>query len=173
MARESILITGGAGFAGAHLCQHVLDNTDWDVIVLDRITYAGSLERLVDVRRDYSDRIRFVFHDFRSQYPPSVLHALLGVRYVIHNGAETHVARSLTDPTMFVESNVLGTMHTLNAARALGIDHFIYVSTDEVLGAAPDGVDFDELAEVRPSNPYAASKAQCSLYNFHENEQGA
>lgn len=157
--RDAILITGGAGFAGAHLSEHILHNTDWDVIVLDRMTYAGSLERLADTRRDFPDRLRFVYHDFRAAFPTSVLHALRGVRAIIHNGAETHVARSLTDPTPFVESNVLGTMHTLDAARRLGIDHFIYVSTDEVLGAAPDGTDFDELAHIRPSNPYAASKA--------------
>lgn len=159
MSRDAILVTGGAGFAGAHLCQHLLDNTDWDVVVLDRITYAGSLERLVDVRRDYTSRLRFVYHDFRAEYPASVLHALRDVRYVIHNGAETHVARSLDDPRPFVESNVLGTMHTLDAARKLSCEHILYVSTDEVLGAAPEGVDYDELAHIRPSNPYAASKA--------------
>ena len=159
MARDAILVTGGAGFAGAHLCQHLLDNTDWDVVVLDRITYAGSLERLVDVRRDYSDRLRFVFHDMRGQYPASVLHALGNVCWVIHNGAETHVERSLHDPETFCQSNVLGTLHTLEAARQLRVEHFVYVSTDEVLGAALDGVDFDEQAQIRPSNPYAASKA--------------
>lgn len=157
--RDAICITGGAGFAGAHLCQHILDNTDWDVVVLDRLTYAGSLERLVDVRRDYAERLRFVFHDFRAPYPPSVLHALRSCRWIIHNGAETHVERSLHDPETFCQSNVLGTLHTLEMARLLKVEHFIYVSTDEVLGAAPDGVDFDELAQVRPSNPYAASKA--------------
>lgn len=157
--RDAILITGGAGFAGSHLVQHCLDNTDWDVVVLDRLTYAGSLERLVDVRRDYAERLRFVFHDFRAPYPPSVVHALRSCRWIIHNGAETHVERSLHDPETFVASNVVGTLHTLEMARSLKVGHFIYVSTDEVLGAAPDGVDFDELAQIRPSNPYAASKA--------------
>ncbi len=157
--RDAICVTGGAGFSGAHLCQHLLDNTDWDVVVLDRITYAGSLERLVDVRRDYSERLRFVFHDFRAPYPPSVLHALQGCSKVIHNGAETHVERSLSDPEVFVASNVVGTLHTLEMARQLQCEHFLYVSTDEILGAAPEDTDYDELALVRPSNPYAASKA--------------
>lgn len=159
MARDALLLTGGAGFCGAHIAQHLMDNTDWDVIVLDRLSYAGSLERLADVQRDYGDRLRVVFHDFRGAYPPSVLHALANCRWIIHNGAETHVERSLNDPETFVQSNVLGTLHTLEAARQLQCEHFLYVSTDEVLGAAPEGVDYDELAEVRPSNPYSAAKA--------------
>jgi len=159
VARDAVLITGIGGFSSAHICQHICDNTDWDIIGIDRLTYAGSLERLVDVRRDYADRLRVVFHDFRAPYPPSVLHALRNIRWIIHNGAETHVERSLHDPETFCQSNVLGTLHTLEVARQLKVEHFVYVSTDEVLGAAPDGVDFDELAQIRPSNPYAASKA--------------
>jgi len=166
VARDAVLITGGAGFAGSHLAQHICDNTDWDVVILDRLTYAGSLERLVDIRRDYTDRLRVVFHDFRASYPPSVLHALRNVRWIIHNGAETHVERSLHDPETFCQSNVLGTLHTLEMARSLKVEHFIYVSTDEVLGAAPDGIDFDELAQIRPSNPYAASKASGEAMAF-------
>lgn len=157
--REAVCVTGGAGFSGAHLCQHILDNSNLDVVVLDRLTYAGSLERLQDVRRDYGQRLRFVFHDFRAAYPSSVLHALSDCRTIIHNGAETHVERSLSDPETFCQSNVIGTLQTLQAAITLQCEHFLYVSTDEVLGAAPEGVDYDELAQIRPSNPYSASKA--------------
>lgn len=166
--RDSILVTGGAGFAGAHICEHVLHNTDLDVIVLDRISYAGSLERLRDTRRDFPERLRFVFHDFRAAYPPSVLAALAGTRYVIHNGGETHVERSLQDAVPFVESNVLGTLHTLQAARQLEVERFIQVSTDEVHGPAPQGVDFEEDAPIKPSNPYSASKAggEAIAYSF-------
>lgn len=162
------MITGGAGFVGAHLSEHVLHNTELDVIVLDRISYAGSLERLRDTRRDFPERLRFVFHDFRATYPPSVLAALEGTRYVIHNGGETHVERSLQDAVLFVESNVLGTLHTLQAARQLQVERFIQVSTDEVHGPAPLGVDFVEDAPIRPSNPYSASKAggEAIAYSF-------
>lgn len=159
MAKETVLITGICGFAGAHIAQHILDNTDWDVVGIDRMSYAGSMERLVDVRRDYASRLRFVYHDFRAAYPSSVLHALKDVTKIIHNGAETHVERSLHDPLVFSESNVVGTLNTLEAARQLQANHFLYVSTDEVLGAAPEGVDFSETAAIRPSNPYAAAKA--------------
>ncbi len=155
---NSVLITGGAGFAGAHLCEHILHKTCWDVIVLDRLTYAGSLERLRDVARDFGPRLKVVYHDFRAAFPDVVLRKLDGVRYVIHNGAETHVDNSLRDPLPFVESNVLGTMHVLDACRKLRPENVIYVSTDEVHGPAPDGIDFREDAPMRPSNPYSASK---------------
>src|SRR5258708_36108131 len=99
------------------------------------------------------------FPDFRAVYPASVLKALDGVRYVIQNGAETHVERSIQDPEPFVMSNVLGTRNTLQAARELRVEHFIYVSTHEVHGPAPSGVEFTEESPMRPSNTYSASKA--------------
>jgi len=136
---RQILCTGAAGFAGAHLVSHLMANTDWDIVGLDRLSYAGSLERLAEWQGN--PRLKMVFHDFRAVYPASVLRALDGVRYVIHNGAETHVERSIQDPEPFVMSNVLGTMNTLQAARELKVEHFIYVSTDEVHGPAPYGVD--------------------------------
>lgn len=170
---KSVLVTGGAGFCGAHICEHLLVNTDWDVIVLDRLSYAGSLARLADLRINYPERLKVVFHDFRAQYPTSVLHSLKSVRWIIHNGAETHVDRSLIDAEPFVTSNVIGTMWTLEAARKLDIEHFIHVSTDEVLGPAPEGVDFTENEPLRPSNPYSASKAGSealaySYWNSHK-----
>jgi len=162
----SVLVTGGAGFAGAHICEHLLKNTDWEVIVLDRLSYSGSLERLADLRTEFPDRIRVVFHDFRGQYPSSVLHALKGVRYIIHNGGETHVQRSLEDSEPFVTSNVLGTMWTLEAARKLNVEHYIQISTDEVHGPAPEGTDYTEDATIRPSNPYSATKAGAEALAF-------
>ncbi len=151
-----LLITGGAGFAGAHIVEHLLAQTDWEIVVLDRLNYAGTLERLSHLQ---SPRIKFVFHDFRAQFPDVVLRKLGRIDYLIHNGAETHVENSLHDPELFVQSNVVGTLHVLDAARKLGVERFIYVSTDEVHGPAPDGVDFREDAAIRPSNPYSAAKA--------------
>lgn len=163
---KSVLITGGAGFCGAHICEHFLVNTDWDVIVLDRLSYAGSLARLADLRMSYPERLKVVFHDFRAQYPTSVLHSLRDVRWIIHNGAETHVDRSLIDAEPFVASNVTGTMWTLEAARRLNIERFVHISTDEVFGPAPDGIDFKETDTLKPSNPYSASKAGAEALAF-------
>lgn len=159
MAKAKVLVTGGAGFAGFHICEHILHNTDWEVVVLDRLTYAGSLERLAETKAEFPSRLSFVYHDFRGPYPPSVISKLKGTQYIIHNGGETHVDRSLKNPLPFIQSNVQGTMATLEAARLLEVLRFIYVSTDEVHGPAPHGVDFKEDAPIKPSNPYSASKA--------------
>lgn len=156
---NKILVTGGAGFAGHHICEHILRNTDWSVQVLDRLSYAGTLERLSHLKEKFGDRLDFVFHDFRAAFPAVVLKKLEHCTHMVHNGGETHVERSIADPQPFIESNVVGTMHALEAARKIGVEHFVYISTDEVHGGAPDGVDFKENAEIKPSNPYSASKA--------------
>jgi dTDP-glucose 4,6-dehydratase len=152
-----VLLTGAAGFVGSHIVSHLLANTDWDIVALDRLNYAGSLERLAEHKGN--ERLKFVFHDFRAAYPSYVLHQLADVKLIIHNGAESHVDRSIFEPEPFVMSNVLGTMHTLDAAKQLGVEKFIYTSTDEVFGPAPVGVDYKEDDPIRPSNPYAAAKA--------------
>lgn len=154
---KKLLLTGAAGFSGAHIVRHIMENTDWEIVSVDRLNYAGSLERLAEYKNN--PRLSHVFHDFRAAFPAPVLHKLEGVDFVIHAGAETHVENSLVDPLPFVESNVLGTLHVLDAARAIGVEQFIYVSTDEVHGPADPGVSYKEDATIRPSNPYSASKA--------------
>lgn len=163
MPNKSVLLTGGCGFAGAHIIEHLLRNTEWEIAVLDRLSYSGSLERLSHL---WDSRLSFLFHDFRAAFPEIILTKLRGIDYIIHNGAETHVENSLRDPEPFVQSNVLGTMHVLDAARKLGIKKLVYVSTDEVHGPAPDGVDFEEDAPIKPSNPYAAAKAGGEALTF-------
>jgi dTDP-glucose 4,6-dehydratase len=158
-----LLITGGCGFAGAHIIEHLLVNTDWQIVVLDRLSYSGTLERIAHLDRS---RLEFVFHDFRAAFPEVVLAKLGRIHYIIHNGAETHVENSLHEPEIFVQSNVLGTMHVLEAARKLAVERFVYVSTDEVHGPAPEGVDFTEDAPIRPSNPYSAAKAGGEALTF-------
>ncbi len=152
-----ILITGGAGFIGHHVVEHVrMNRPDWDIVVLDGLTYAGVLERL---HRWCDDpQVRFIYHDFRATLQSSLLQQLGRVDVILHAGAETHVGRSLTSPSDFVSSNVVGTFNMLEAARQLEA-RFVLVSTDEVYGPAPEGMDFSEGAPHQPSNPYSATKA--------------
>ena len=154
---KRVLLTGAAGFSGAHIVRHLMENTDWTIVSLDRLNYAGSLERLAEYKGN--SRLKTLFHDFRAAFPAGILHQMKGIDYVIHAGAETHVENSLIDPLPFLESNVIGTYHVLEAARQVGVEHFVYVSTDEVHGPAPDGVSYKEDATIRPTNPYSASKA--------------
>lgn len=153
-----VLLTGGAGFIGSHIVEHIrATRPDWHVSILDRLNYAGSLDRLARWRAD--DHVQFLFHDFRAALNHSVLPKLGKVNVIIHAGAETHVDNSLADPQVFVESNVLGTFNMLEVARQLKVEKFVMVSTDEVFGPAPDGINYDEAAKYNPSNPYSATKA--------------
>jgi len=150
-----ILVTGAAGFAGAHIVEEILETTDWEVVALDCLTYAGRLDRLAHLDRK---RIQFVYHDIREPFSSARLKQIGNVSYVIHNAAESHVMRSFANPKLFVESNAIGTLNVLEAARRMTLSSFIYVSTDEVLGSAQE-VPFVESDPMNPTNPYAATKA--------------
>ena len=184
--RKHVLLTGGVGFIGGHTVEHILKTTDWTITVIDRLSYAGNQNRLtnMDCWEKEKGRVRFVYHDFRSPFDGQVLQMVSNPwpDYVVHMGAESHVDRSITNPMPFVTSNVVGTVNMLNLARVITPRKFIYVSTDEVYGAARKVVTEDsegnevELIELHkegdpynPSNPYSASKASgesfCMAYH--------
>ena len=160
---KHVVITGIAGFIGHHLCEHLLKNTDWNITGIDRLTYAGNLNRLTDLDCWIAERgrVKFVYHDFRA--PLATGRIITGgfgsVDYFIHMGAESHVDRSIADAIPFAESNVVGTVHMLNLGRALNVERFILVSTDEVYGASIGGHLHKEGEPHKPGNPYSASKA--------------
>ena len=156
-----ILITGGAGFFGHHLVEHILKTTDWDIVVLDKLTYASSgLDRLRDINCFNKDRVLILNADFSKPITEGVAQEIGQVNYIIHAGAETHVDRSIVNPEPFVISNVLGTMYMLEFAKTQkNLRRFIQFSTDEVYGPAPVGVFYKEGDRYNATNPYAASKA--------------
>lgn len=155
-------ITGGCGFIGHHLVEHFAVNTDWELLVLDRLNYAANLDRLAKWKEQSPsrmDRVQFFFHDFRAAFHESLLEKIGHVDYFIHLGAESHVGNSLLEPEPFVQSNVIGTYNCLQAARQMKVERFVMVSTDEVFGPAPSGIDYKEEDRFSPSNPYSATKA--------------
>ena len=163
-----ILVTGAAGFIGHHMVEHLLKNTDWSIVILDKLTYASSgKDRLVDIQavsRTLADtqQQRIEFHAVDLSRPLSVGMAkeIGPVDYILHMAAETHVDNSIGEPWPFVEANVIGTYHMLEYARKLRqLKRFVYFSTDEVFGPAPSGVAFKEWDRYRSANPYAATKA--------------
>ena len=158
------LITGGAGFIAHHLVSQILKNTDWEVITLDRLDFSGNLNRLHDALQDFSSadraRVKVVYHDLKAAVNPLIAADIGKVDYILHLAAGSHVDRSIEFPMEFVMDNVVATCNILDYAR--GLDHlerFIYFSTDEVFGPAPDGILYEENDRYNSTNPYSASKA--------------
>jgi len=154
-----ILITGGAGFIGSHFVDHFLKNTDVEIVVLDKLTYASTWDRLRDIGAYQNKRVTCLSTDFTNPVPVGVVSELGKIDYLLHMGAETHVDRSIEDPEVFVRANVIGTLNMLQLARNLDLKMFYYFSTDEVFGPAPEGVAYKEDDAHSPGNPYAASKS--------------
>ena len=152
---RAVLVTGGAGFIGSNFIRHLLTHHDYQVINLDKLTYAGNLDNLLDVQDD--PRYRFVHGDICD--PDTVRPLVEEADAIVHFAAESHVDRSIEEPGAFIQTDVFGTYILLEAARAAGIERFLHISTDEVYGPTPPGVQFDESAPFRPRSPYAASKA--------------
>ncbi len=151
-----LLVTGGAGFIGSNFVHYwVNSHSDDEVIVLDKLTYAGNLENLESVK----DKIKFIKGDICDSTTVDV--AMTGIDAVVHFAAESHVDRSIIDPDAFVKTNVLGTQVLLDSAKKHAIKRFHHVSTDEVLGSlALDSKEkWNEQSPYNPRSPYSASKA--------------
>ena len=161
--KTRILITGGCGFIGHHFVDHFLKNTDWHVVILDRLNYASyGFERLRDsnIFNFNGDRISILTADFTKPIAHGLAREIGAVDYILHLGAETHVDNSIADPLPFVHANVLGTAEMLEAARKQPqLKKFVYFSTDEVFGPAPSGVRYKEWDRYNSTNPYSATKA--------------
>jgi dTDP-glucose 4,6-dehydratase len=154
---DRILVTGGAGFIGSNFVRHLLSDTDYKVINLDKLTYAGNLRNIRDLRPE--KRHRFVKGDIRNR---RLVDSLVGkTDAVVNFAAESHVDRSIQTPQVFVETNVLGTQVLLEACRRFRV-RFEQISTDEVYGSRAEG-SFKETDLLNPSSPYSASKAAADL----------
>jgi len=155
-----ILITGACGFAGHHFVEGILKETDWEIVILDGLNYAGDPNRLTDmgIWESQKHRVKFVWWDLRSEIPFSIEKDIGEVDYVLHLAAETHVDRSIANPKPFILTNILGTYHLLDYIKIHPVKKFIYFSTDEVYGPIAEGT-FKEDARHAPGNPYAATKA--------------
>ena len=160
---KKILITGGAGFIGSHVVRLFVNKyRDLQVINLDNLTYAGNLENLRDI--EHQSNYNFVKGDIVDSQFVKELFSIHDFSGVIHLAAESHVDRSITNPLEFIQTNVIGTVNLLNAAKEAWKDNFdgklfYHVSTDEVYGSLDDVGFFLETTPYDPQSPYSASKA--------------
>jgi dTDP-glucose 4,6-dehydratase len=159
-----VLLTGGNGFTGHHVAESILKNTDWNIDIMDRLSYASTgYSRLKEVDCYDDRRIRHFAHDFTLPILDALLDELADADYILHLGAETHVDNSIENPEPFVRCNVVGTMNILEFARRCpNLKKLFYMGTDEVFGPAdrdlvPNG--FKEWDRYNSTNPYSAAKA--------------
>ena len=160
-----IVITGGAGFVAHHLIGQVLKTTDWEIISLDRLDYSGNLNRLHDIMLTFDaetrKRVKIVHHDLKAELNPLIRSEVGDVDYILHLAAGSHVDRSIDYPMEFVLDNVVGTCNIVEFARTQkhNLERFVYFSTDEIFGPAPDGIKYKENDRYNSTNPYSATKA--------------
>ena len=159
------LVTGGAGFIGSNFIFYMLEaHPDARVVCLDKLTYAGNLETLAPVMAE--PRFRFVRGSITDREAVNRLFAEERPDYVVNFAAESHVDRSIDDPGVFLETNIMGTQTLLDACRKYGVKRFHQVSTDEVYGDLPlerPELMFTEETPIHTSSPYSASKAAADL----------
>ena len=154
-----LLVTGAAGFIGSNFVHLALaERPDWEIVNLDKLTYAGNLDNLKDIESDL--RYRFVKGDICDR--SIVAEAVEGCDAIVNFAAETHVDRSIMEPMAFLRTDMEGTFVLLEAVREGAAGRLLQVSTDEVYGSIPEGAA-DESYPIIPSSPYSASKAGADL----------
>ena len=161
---KNVLVTGAAGFIGANFAEYFVNkHPDYNVIVLDKLTYAGNLDNLKKVM----DKITFVQGDICDFEFVLDLFKKYDINGVIHFAAESHVDNSIKNPFIFTHTNVIGTHTLLEAAKQVwgegSPNKFVHISTDEVYGSLKEDGYFTEKSPIKPSSPYSASKASSDL----------
>lgn len=169
MKHKTILITGGLGFIGTNVIRRLLANTPDDILIFDKITYAGRVDNLPQDKKTRS-RIHFYKGDITKKR--SVFAAVKEADIVVHLAADTHTFRSLTYAVPTVLTNVLGTALLLEASRKHPVERFIQISSSEVYGNSLPDVEMDENHPLNPVSPYAASKlaADRLAYSFYQSQ---
>ncbi len=161
-----ILVTGGCGFIGSNFIHYILKNTEHEIINLDALTYSGNPGNLADIEKNKN----YSFVHGRIEDKKLVSGLVRDVDYLVNFAAESHVDRSILDPTPFIVTNIEGTAALLEACRKSNVKKFVHISTDEVYGELGETGRFVETLPLLPNSPYSASKASADLIirAYHE-----
>ena len=174
MAHRTLLVTGAAGFIGSNFVRRLLTlGESAKLVAFDKLTYAGNLANLQDLLDGHPDQLSFVKGDICDAEAVKKTLDEKQITEIVHFAAESHVDRSILGSGPFVMANVIGTQVLLDAAKAKGVDKFLYVSTDEVYGTLPEDrpeIKFTEETPLQPNSPYSASKAggDCLVRSYFE-----
>lgn len=161
---QRILVAGGAGFIGCNFVRFMLEKYDYQIVVYDKLTYAGRLENLADVATAHGDNYVFVQGDICDAATVEATIQEYEIDTIVNFAAETHVDRSILDPEAFIRTDVNGTYVLLEAARKLGNLRYHQISTDEVYGHIHGDHRSLETDKMDPRSPYAASKASADHF---------
>jgi dTDP-glucose 4,6-dehydratase len=165
----NILVTGGAGFIGSNFVRHMVETyPSYGIVNYDLLTYAGNLENLKDI--ESHENYTFVKGDINNRELVDHLVKYHNIDVIVNFAAESHVDRSITEPDIFIKSNVLGTQALLDVAKANNLKKYVQVSTDEVYGSLGETGYFTEETPLDPNSPYSASKAGADMLvsAYHE-----
>jgi len=159
--KTKICITGGTGFVGHHFVEYFLKETDWDIVVLDKLSYASNgFDRLRDIKAFDDSRITIFTIDLSLPLSVGTKKEIGNVDYIVNLASESHVDNSIEHPTSFITNNTNLVLNMLEWARELpNLRLFVQFSTDEVYGTAPEGINYKEGDRHNPGNPYSASKS--------------
>lgn len=161
---KKVILTGGAGFIGHEILSLLLRLTNWEIVMLDRLSYSGNLNRVKDIlsnnESNTDNRFRYIYHDLKAPFSNDLINLLKDTNIILHIGASSHVTKSIENPRLFLKDNVEGTFNLLELATTLdNLEIFHYFSTDEVFGPSIVKNKFSEWDRYNSKNPYSASKA--------------
>lgn len=163
---KNIIITGGAGFIGHHTVEHLIRKTDWNIIIIDKLSYASNgLNKLKSANLLDNSRIKMFTWDLNIPLSIGIKQEIgQDINYILHIAAESDVNRSIADPVPFVQNNINSTLYMLEYAKELpNLEKFYMFSTDETRGVPEGNYAFTETDSFNPRNPYSASKAACEM----------
>jgi dTDP-glucose 4,6-dehydratase len=161
---KTILVTGGCGFIGHHFVEHIINNTNWNIIVIDKLTYASmGFKRFNEENFEnaiHNKRLKIITWDLANEFSVGLIKEIGDINIIVHMAAETHVDNSIENPIPFVKNNIMSTLYLLEYSRKLkNLETFFYFSTDEVYGPALGEKLYKEDERHNPTNPYSASKS--------------